>query len=158
MKKHLLATASVCALLCMSACSPSSPAPADPNQRSEASRERSVAFKTLGGDMKELGDVVQGNVAYDVEKFKAKVAEFVAHSEVPFQHMEQDANGANGLAKAEVWSNAAGFQAETEKFSQAVATLNAAAESGNLEQIKAAFGPVGGSCKSCHESFKIPNP
>lgn len=32
--------------------------------------------------------------------------------------------------------------------------LNAAAKTGNLDQIKAAFGNVAGSCKACHDSFR----
>jgi cytochrome c556 len=35
-----------------------------------------------------------------------------------------------------------------------LAKLNAAAKSGNAETIKAAFGPAGQSCKSCHDSFR----
>ena len=36
----------------------------------------------------------------------------------------------------------------------AVTLANWAAKTGNLDQIKAAFGPVGGSCKACHDDFR----
>jgi cytochrome c556 len=35
-----------------------------------------------------------------------------------------------------------------------VAKLNAAAKTGNLDQIKAAFGAAGASCKACHDDFR----
>lgn len=144
-----------CALF-LSACGNQSNAQAEnQSDRGEYSKERSIAFKTLGGDMKEMGEVVKGNTAYDVEKFKAKVAEFVTHSKEPFKHFTQDAAGKTGKAKPTVWSEAEKFAAEEEKFFQAVATLNSAAESGKLDAIKPAFGAVGGSCKSCHDGFKF---
>ena len=39
------------------------------------------------------------------------------------------------------------MQAETVK-------LAAAAKSGNLDQLKAPFGPASASCKACHDSFR----
>jgi cytochrome c556 len=36
----------------------------------------------------------------------------------------------------------------------AMAHLNSVAKSGNLDQIKAAFGPVGQACKACHDDFR----
>ena len=32
--------------------------------------------------------------------------------------------------------------------------LQAATKTGNLDQIKAAFGPVGQACKACHDNFR----
>lgn len=150
MKKITLAA--LLSTLILSACggTSSTEPPRGPN-----SQARNIAFKTLGGDMKELGDVVKGTAAYDVEKFKAKVTEFVAHTQEPLKHFAQDGNGMDGNAKPEVWSQPEQFQAEGMKFQAAVTKLNEAAQAGNLEQIKAAFGEVGASCKSCHDGFKI---
>ena len=35
-----------------------------------------------------------------------------------------------------------------------VIKVAAAAKSGNLETLKTAFGAAGGTCKSCHDSFR----
>lgn len=154
MKKTLLAALAAAVLL--SACGGNaSSGGAAAKAAGPNSQARSTAFKVLGGDMKEIGGVVQGATAFDAEQFKAKITEFVAHSEEPFKHFAQDPNNAEGNARPEVWSNAAGFKAEEEKFAAAVAALNDAAQSGNLDNVKAAFGPVGGSCKSCHDGFKF---
>jgi cytochrome c556 len=32
--------------------------------------------------------------------------------------------------------------------------LNAATKTGNVDTIKAAFGPVGQACKACHDHFR----
>ncbi|MEO8113140.1 MAG: cytochrome c [Phenylobacterium sp.] len=59
-------------------------------------------------------------------------------------------------AKAEVWSDAAGFgaaaatlQAETEKLDQ----LSAA---GDLEAIRAQVKATGAACKTCHDAYRVP--
>lgn len=36
-----------------------------------------------------------------------------------------------------------------------VTKLAAAAKSGNLDQLKAAFGPAAGACKACHDDFRV---
>jgi cytochrome c556 len=35
-----------------------------------------------------------------------------------------------------------------------VAKLNVAAKVGTLDALKTAFGPAGGTCKNCHDTFK----
>ena len=47
-------------------------------------------------------------------------------------------------------------QPEEEKFAAAVEKLNAAAQTGKLEEIKAAYGETGATCKSCHDTFRGP--
>ena len=44
--------------------------------------------------------------------------------------------------------------AASEKMQLAVVDLNKAAQSGDLESIKKAFGTAGASCKNCHDDFK----
>ncbi|MFV4701605.1 cytochrome c [Mycobacterium tuberculosis] len=38
----------------------------------------------------------------------------------------------------------------------AAKAYQATAATGNLDQIKAAFGALGGACKNCHETFRKP--
>jgi cytochrome c556 len=37
----------------------------------------------------------------------------------------------------------------------AVAALATAAKANNLDQLKAAFGNAAGTCKSCHDNFRV---
>ncbi len=59
-------------------------------------------------------------------------------------------------AKAEIWSDWAGFEARAKAFDDAAALLTAAAATNDVGQIKAAMGEVGGACKACHESYRGP--
>jgi cytochrome c556 len=37
---------------------------------------------------------------------------------------------------------------------EVVVKLAAAARTGSLDQIKAAFGDAGGACKNCHDNYR----
>ena len=57
-------------------------------------------------------------------------------------------------AKPEIWKEKARFDETARKLQDDVAKLNAAAKTGNLDQIKAAVGAVGQTCKLCHDTFR----
>ncbi|MEO7941634.1 MAG: cytochrome c, partial [Burkholderiaceae bacterium] len=46
------------------------------------------------------------------------------------------------------------FKETGEKLNADAIKLLAAAKTGNIDMIKAAVGPVGGDCKSCHDNFR----
>ena len=57
-------------------------------------------------------------------------------------------------ARPEIWKEQATFKDRGEKMQAEVAKLVPAAKSGNLNQLKAAFGPAAQSCKACHDDFR----
>ncbi|ASK27831.1 c-type cytochrome [Neisseria chenwenguii] len=120
------------------------------------SEERSAAFKSMMPEFSEMGKMVKGETAYEVEKFKKAAAVFAESSKEPFKHFQSDPQG-NGEALPAIWQDQAKFKAEEDKFRQAVEKLNTAAQGGNLEEIKAAYGEAGASCKSCHKSYRMPD-
>jgi len=99
--------------------------------------------------------MVQGKMPYDQAVLLTKAQRlnslasmtgdgFVAGSEA----------GAPTKARPEIWSNAAGFKQAWEGFAAETPKLVAAAQSGNMDQIKAAFGPVVKACDNCHDNFR----
>ena len=63
--------------------------------------------------------------------------------------------GRETAARPEIWQEQAKFKERAEKMQATVAqTLLPAARSGNLDQLKAAFGPTAQSCKACHDEFR----
>ena len=73
-------------------------------------------------------------------------------STLPWQAFGPGTEG--GKAKPEVWSDNTKFKAAADKMQLAVVDLNKAAQSGDLESIKKAFGAAGSTCKGCHDDFK----
>ena len=69
-----------------------------------------------------------------------------------FQHFGEGTQGGN--AKPDLWANMADFEAGRDKMIDAVAALNEAAQTNDLNAIKPKMGDLGGSCKACHDAFK----
>lgn len=57
-------------------------------------------------------------------------------------------------AKANIWTDAAGFTAAASNLRTEAAKLNAAAASGNVDAVKAQFRPTGAACKACHDKYR----
>lgn len=57
-------------------------------------------------------------------------------------------------AKAEIWQKPEDFAAKARDFDRAAQAFKAAADSGDLNQIKDSFAPLGKSCKACHDSYR----
>ena len=151
MKTQISLAAAVITLL-LSACGGSG-IPSQP--KGEISENRTAAFKSMMPEFTRMGKMVKDEEPYDIEKFKQAAAVFAESSKKPFTLFESDPQG-NGRALPAVWSDAAKFKAEEENFAAAVEKLNAAAQTGKLDEIKAAYSETGSSCKSCHDSFRAP--
>ncbi len=65
-------------------------------------------------------------------------------------------SGVKTDAKAEVWSDAAGFAAAANKFQVEASKFQQLAAAGDIAAIKAQVRPVGGSCKGCHDKYRVP--
>lgn len=57
-------------------------------------------------------------------------------------------------AKPEIWTNWDDFVAKAQAANEAANALVAAAETGDLAQIQAAFGPLGQACGACHDTYR----
>lgn len=64
--------------------------------------------------------------------------------------------GVTTRAKPDIWSNPAGFRQAGATFVVAARALNAAARTGDLAQIRAAFTGVSHACSNCHDTFRAP--
>ncbi|HST36357.1 MAG TPA: cytochrome c [Allosphingosinicella sp.] len=57
-------------------------------------------------------------------------------------------------AKAEVWSDRAGFTAAATVYADAATRLATAAEAGDRAAFLTAWGEVRGACGACHDAYK----
>ncbi|NBQ87503.1 MAG: cytochrome c [Betaproteobacteria bacterium] len=91
--------------------------------------------------------------------FDAKVAAESAQvvdtlSKLPWAGFGPGTDKGDTRAKPEIWTQQAKFKEAGDKMQAEVAKLVAAAKTGNLDNLKAAIGPAGASCKACHDSFR----
>jgi cytochrome c556 len=62
--------------------------------------------------------------------------------------------GAPTKAKPEIWKDTAKFKQNQERLQAETPKLVAAAKTGDMNQIKVAFGDVGKACANCHDDFR----
>ena len=113
---------------------------------------RQSVFTVMGNHFTRINAVVKGEVPYNKEEVAKNAAIVAMMSTLPWQAFGPGTEG--GKAKPEVWSDHAKFKSASEKMQLAVVDLNKAAQSGDLESIKKAFGAAGATCKGCHDDFK----
>lgn len=125
-------------------------------QKSEDAIEyRQGAFFVMGQHFGRIGAVVQGKAPFDAKTTADNAAIVATLSKLPFTAFGDDTkSGHNTKAKPEVWTDRAKFDAAATKMQEEVAKLDVAAKTGDLDQIKAAFGNAGKSCKACHDDFR----
>lgn len=58
-------------------------------------------------------------------------------------------------AKPEIWQNQQDFLAKLHAFQGAARAFNAAARSGDLNAIKARYADLNGTCKACHDKYRM---
>ena len=74
----------------------------------------------------------------------------------PFYDRIQEEVGISGDAKAEVWGDAAGFAAASNKLQVEASRFQQLAAAGVVPGMKAQARAVGGSCKGCHDKYRVP--
>jgi cytochrome c556 len=118
----------------------------------DAIKYRQSAFTVMANSFGKIGAVVKGEAPYSKDEVAKNAAIVAMMSTLPWQAFGPGTEG--GKAESAVWSDNAKFKAAGEKMQLAVANLNTAAQSGDLESIKKAFGAAGATCKGCHDDFK----
>ena len=148
MKTLLLLTAAVASLSAL-------PAAAQFQKPEDAIKYRQSVFTVMNNHLGRVAAMAQGRTPFDA-KVAADTAAIVAMmSKLPAAAFGAGTDkGAPNRAKANIWTEGPKFTAAYEKMVGEVAKLDAAAKTGNLDNLKAAFGNVGASCKACHDDFR----
>lgn len=129
-----------------------SPAIAQFQKAEDAIKYRQSTFSVMATHFSRIGAVVKGEVPYNKEDVARNAAIVTTLSTLPWQAFGPGTEG--GKSQPAIWTEAAKFKAGSEKMQAAVAELNQAAQSGNLENIKKAFSATGQTCKACHDDFR----
>ena len=111
-----------------------SPAFAQFQKTEDAIKYRQSAFSLIGTHFGRIGAVVKGEVPYNKDDVAKNAAIIATLSTLPWQGFGAGTEG--GKAQPAIWTEAAKFKAGSEKMQTAIAELNQAAQSGNLENIK----------------------
>ncbi|MFZ4062152.1 MAG: c-type cytochrome [Polynucleobacter sp.] len=118
----------------------------------DAIKYRQSVFTVMANSFGKIGAVVKGEAPYNKDELAKNAAIVAMMSSLPWQAFGTGTEG--GKAQSDIWSDQAKFKSAQDKMQLAVANLNTAAQSGDLESIKKAFGAAGQTCKGCHDDFR----
>ena len=130
------------------------PAQAQFAKPEDAIKYRQSALTIMANHFGRVGAMASGRAPFDANAAAANAAIAETMSKLPWAAFVEGSGTGNTRAKPEIWSDNAKFKAAAEKMQGEMSKLAAAAKTGNLDNIKAAFGPVGGACKACHDDFR----
>ena len=130
------------------------PAAAQFAKPEDAIKYRKNALFVMQQNFGRVAAMAAGRAPFDakVAADSAAVAEFM--SKLPWEGFGDGTDKGDTKAKAEIWSDKAKFNGYADKMQAEVSKLAVAAKTGNLDNVKAAVGAVGGSCKTCHDAFR----
>ncbi|WP_295504540.1 cytochrome c [Limnohabitans sp. Rim8] len=130
------------------------PAQAQFAKPEDAIKYRKASFTVMAAHFGRLGAMANGRVPYDA-KAAAENADVVATlSKLPWAAFGEGTDKGDTRAKPEIWKEAAKYKEAADKMQAEIVKLNTAAKAGNIDALKAAFGPTAASCKACHDNFR----
>lgn len=120
----------------------------------DAIKYRRSAFTVLGTHFGALGAMANGRAPFDAQAAARHGDVIALVSHLPFAGFTAGSDKGETRAKPEIWSEQAKFKGNADKMQDAVGKLAASAKTGNLDNLKAAFGPAAQTCKACHDDFR----
>ncbi|MFL6664544.1 MAG: c-type cytochrome [Rhizobacter sp.] len=148
MKKMMWAAAAVATLLT------ALPAAAQFAKPEDAIKYRKAAFTVMATHFGRLGAMANGKIPFDAKVAADNADIALAMSKLPYVAFIEGTDKGDTKAKPEIWTENDKFKAAAAKLQDEMVKLNAAAKTGNLDTIKAAFGPTGQACKACHDQYR----
>lgn len=115
---------------------------------------RQACMKANGAMMKVMVPIIKGQKAYDKAAIDAAIADSQKACGGWADWWGEDTKPGGALkteAKAEIWSDSAGFEAAGNAYVTAEAAVLASTDEASF---KAAFPALGKSCQGCHEKFR----
>ena len=133
------------------------PAAAQYRNADAAIKYRQSAMSLQNNHMGRIFAMVNGQAPFDTKVMNENI-EIVSllNTRAQFAAFIEGSDTGNTRAKPEIWTEKEKYSAAVTKSQSDVDKLVAAGKTGNLDQIKAAAGAVGQSCKACHDAYQKP--
>lgn len=123
---------------------------------SETIAARQANFKKIGGATKAIKDELGGGA--DKAKIAAAARTIAATARAQAKLFPAGTGPSSGVktdALPAIWTQRAAFDAALRKLVAEADKLAAVARAGDAAAMGAQFRAVGGSCKSCHDQFRL---
>jgi cytochrome c556 len=132
----------------------SMPASAQFQKPEDAIKYRKASFTLLAAHFSRVGAMANGRVPFDAKVAAENAALAESLSKLPWAAFGPGTDKGETRALPAIWTESAKFKEGGDKMQAELGKLAAAAKTGNLDSIKAAFGAAGQTCKACHDDFR----
>jgi len=121
----------------------------------DAVKYRQAAFQLIRHNMADINEMIKGEVAFDAGRVQKRADALVLVTTLPWEAFQvAGTEQGGGDAKADIWKNLADFLERGEKLAADASALQLAAQTGDRNQLRQAFGNFARNCKSCHDNYK----
>ncbi len=112
-------------------------------------------FALVASNFGPMAAMMKGDMPYDESRMKEHANDLSALMSMDIMRGFADGTDKGTTrAKPGIWDNKADFTAKMDDLIEAVAALDAAAQTGDKNEIAPAFGATGKACKACHDDYK----
>ena len=130
------------------------PAAAQFQKPEDAIKYRKAAFSVMVTHFGRLGAMANGRIPFDAKVAAENADLALTMSKLPYAAFTEGSDKGDTKAKPEIWTEGDKFRASAAKMQEEMVKLNAAAKTGNVDILKAAFGPTAAACKACHDVYR----
>ena len=132
------------------------PASAQFAKPEDAVKYRQSVMFVMAQHFGRVGAMVNGRAPYDAKAAVDNAETAAEMAKLPWPGFAASTKDVttNTKAKPEIWAEQAKFKDHGDKMQGEMVKLVAAAKTNNLDNLKAAFGPVAQSCKACHDNSR----
>jgi cytochrome c556 len=119
-----------------------------------AIKYRQGIMQAQGWQMGVLSRMAKGEIPYNKDQ-AVRAASFVNELvKMPWEGFVPVSDSGNTKAKPEIWKDKAKFDKFAQEVQAETPKLVAAANSGDVAQLRTAVGAVGKACNNCHDDFQ----
>ncbi|HSG02606.1 MAG TPA: cytochrome c [Marinobacterium sp.] len=119
----------------------------------DAIKYRQAIFTAFRWHFGAMGAMVRGKVDYDAAQFAHHATQLAALTRMPREGFVEGSDFGETAAKDELWQNLDDLTLRFDQLAKDAEAL-ATVSGGSLDDVKAAFGTVGKSCKGCHDKYR----
>ena len=130
------------------------PAMAQFQKPEDAVKYRKAALTVMAAHFGRLGAMASDKAPFDAKVAAENAAIVETMSKLPWAAFGAGTDKGETRAKPEIWKEAAKYKEASDKMQAEITKLNTAAKAGNVDALKAAFGPAAASCNACHDTFR----
>lgn len=120
----------------------------------DAVKYRQSALSVMGTHFSRIGAMANGRVPFDAAAAQQNAAIVLTLSKLPWAGFTPDTEKIETKAKPALWREMDKVKTGADRLMASTVALDAAARTGNLDELKRAFGETAAACKACHDAYR----